>query len=144
MFKPSVSTDLSSVLTQLELLLSALFSELSQGVKEEHITAEDGSSLSGLAQEQETGETLALCNEVVDTRLMLLCFHSLTVWFQFRDDNIYFLFCLFIIAKYKLLRLIEHIEVLPFKVKAGHLKFNSKVQLAFRTSVYCIVCRTLS
>lgn len=53
-FKPNVSTDLSSVLTQRALLLSALFSELSQGVKEEHITAEDGSSLSGLAQEEES------------------------------------------------------------------------------------------
>lgn len=66
-FKPSVSTDLSSVLTQRALLLSALFSELSQGVKEEHITAEDGSSLSGLAQEEENVVMLALCNDVVDT-----------------------------------------------------------------------------
>lgn len=57
-FSHSVSTDLSSVLTQRVLVPSALFSELSQGVKQKHITAEDGSMLSGLAQDRENVEKM--------------------------------------------------------------------------------------
>ncbi|KAF3847833.1 hypothetical protein F7725_020861 [Dissostichus mawsoni] len=44
-FNHNVSTDLSSVLTRQVLVPSALFSKLSQGVKQEHITAEDRSML---------------------------------------------------------------------------------------------------
>ncbi len=58
-FSHSVSTDLSLVLTQQGLVPSALFSKLSQGVKQEHITAKDGSMLSGLAQDKENVEMLA-------------------------------------------------------------------------------------
>lgn len=43
-FSHLVSTDLSSLLTQRVLVPAALFSMLSQGVKQEHITAEDGSN----------------------------------------------------------------------------------------------------
>lgn len=51
-FTHSVSIDLSSVLTQQALVPSTLFSKLSQGVKQAHVTAEDGSMLSGLAQDR--------------------------------------------------------------------------------------------
>lgn len=54
----NVSADLSSVLIQRVFPPTALFSELSQGVKQEHITAEDGSMLSGLAEGEENVEML--------------------------------------------------------------------------------------
>lgn len=52
-FSQRVSSDLSSVLTQQVLVPSALFSKLSQGVRQEHITAEDGCMLSGLTHGKE-------------------------------------------------------------------------------------------
>lgn len=55
-----VSADLSSTLTQRVLVPSALFSKLGQGVRQEHITAEDGSMLSGLTQDKE--KVLAECD----------------------------------------------------------------------------------
>lgn len=45
-------------LSNLERVPSALFSKLSQGVKQERITAEVGSMLSGLAQDKENVEML--------------------------------------------------------------------------------------
>lgn len=48
-----VSTDLASALSQRVLVPSALFRKCSQGVRQERITAEDGSMLSGLTQDKE-------------------------------------------------------------------------------------------
>lgn len=58
-----ISTDLSSELTQQFWDSSALFSKLSQGVRQEHIPAEDGSMLGGLKWGNEN--VLAYCGNII-------------------------------------------------------------------------------